>query len=292
MARPGTSFSRRLTAIEPDWTPSAEAVLDAGQGDIGSQVSSLDELPPSPAEPPASPLARMTAAIKQRLADLLKKAEKPPEGSDRAKLAEDAADRPADDLGCIVEAGPGQDPGQATAAEFASADAPGDADSQSAVARNGRGGLGRLAAGLLGAAAGMARAAARGLAGAKQRLSKLGQWLGKGPQPGRVPGRSHEPARRDEKLLGKRHRELLRLVHALDKDPDLGLRYAIPLHSAGRDAGRPGAKLTHRDVDFNLARLGGQPFDHWHVPQHVQQQLLAKYHDLAGRELRLVLCPD
>ena len=66
---------------------------------------------------------------------------------------------------------------------------------------------------------------------------------------------------------------------------------ALPFNQANRDAGRPGSKLLFHDIDFNLQRLGGgEPADHWHLPPQLRQQLVAKYHELAGRELRLGRC--
>ena len=64
-----------------------------------------------------------------------------------------------------------------------------------------------------------------------------------------------------------------------------------PSIKENRDAGRPGSKLLPHDIDFSLQRLaGGGPGDHWDLPQHLRQQLFAKYHELAGRELRLGRC--
>ena len=70
-AEPGVAFSRRLTAIEPDATLSADQALDEGHEDIGSRSSLLDELPPRPGEPSASLLARMLAAVAGKLSQML-----------------------------------------------------------------------------------------------------------------------------------------------------------------------------------------------------------------------------
>ncbi len=317
LAQPGIRFSRRLTAIEPDGTPSAEFVLREGQGDIGSQSSALEELPPSPGEPPANPLARMAAAIKRQLRELLQRsgpgrAESGGEGQPR-----DDATGPAPSESAGIEEGLPQHPGEGTSVELVLGDGLGDVDSQSTMAEKRPRSLGKLSAGLRGAMAGMARAARQGLAGLRscfktplapggrgvggdghvvlkrflmQRLAQLGQWFrDKMPSPGRAAGQPpYKLSRKDEKLLAKRHRETLRLIHVLETDPDRGLRYALPLNTGRRDAGRPGSKLVYRDPDFNLDRLGsGEPVDLWHLPQHLRRQLFAKYHELAGRELRL-----
>ena len=290
-ARPGVNFSRRLTGIEPDWTPSVESALHAGQDDIGSESSALDELPPSPDEPPAGLLARMASAVKQQLTELLQKPErKPEESGSKAESSQGVAGQTAGESAGVADESLAEHPGEETAVESASGDKPEGVAPQSTGAEGSGRGLGRFAAGVLGAAAGMARAAGDGLAGLKQRFTQLGRWFrDKKRRPGRVAGRPpRRPPRKDEKLLTKRHREILRLVHTLATDPDIGLRYAIPLNSMRRDAGRPGSKLVHHDADFNLARLGGgDPSDHWHVPWDLHEQLLAKYHELAGRELRL-----
>ena len=200
VAMPGVSFSRRLTAIEPDRTPSAESVLGEGQEDIGSRSSALGELPRSPGEPPASPLARMAAAVKQQLTKLLHgPGQKPEEPADKEQSPEDAA---------------GQAAGESTGAE----DEPPGATSRGSDLggtrewAKGRPTLTRnrprrknvpvasaeLSAGLLGATAGMARAARQALAGLMQRLAQLGQWLRNKMQPpgrGRAGPRESRPAK-------------------------------------------------------------------------------------------------
>ena len=86
-----------------------------------------------------------------------------------------------------------------------------------------------------------------------------------------------------------RHRELHRLMHLLESDPERGLRHALPLGgAAGRGRAAPGAKLGVRDPRFTLARLGGGgPADHWDMPWELRQKLTARYRELALREQRL-----
>ncbi len=343
-AKPGVSFSRRLTAIEPDRTPSAESVLREGQEDIGSRSSALGELPPGPGEPPAGLLARMAAAVKRQLTEMLQgPGRKPEEAGGKEQSPEGAAGQAAGESTGAADEAPGQHPGEATSVELVAGEGLPDVDSQSATAEKGPGSIGKLSAGLLGAMAGMARAARQGLArishelvgcvkrtarkmvgyargrtsdnaspcsepvrvthhragtpvlhppyGPMQRLAQLGRWLrNKLQQPGRRAGRPpYKSTRKDEKLLEKRHRETLRLINMLETDPDRGLRYALPFNQGGhRGVAPPGSKLVHRDTDFNLPRLlGSDPVDLWHLPQDLREQLLAKYHELAGRELRL-----
>ncbi|HVX12584.1 MAG TPA: hypothetical protein VHC22_15490 [Pirellulales bacterium] len=90
-------------------------------------------------------------------------------------------------------------------------------------------------------------------------------------------------------LESARHREINRLLHLLDTDPDEGLRYALPLgHGGHRGRGAPGSKLGTHDLDFRLDRLGGGgPADHWHVGQKEQIALQRCYRALAEREMQL-----
>jgi tetratricopeptide (TPR) repeat protein len=92
-------------------------------------------------------------------------------------------------------------------------------------------------------------------------------------------------------LWNARKRELDRLLHLLDDNPDEGLKYAIP-HTGGGDAhrgrARPGTRLGARNVDFSLGGLfGGGLADVWDVPGDYQLRLLERYRQLAEREVRL-----
>src|SRR5258706_6839588 len=85
-----------------------------------------------------------------------------------------------------------------------------------------------------------------------------------------------------------RHKELHRLLHLLEKDPEAGLRHAIPMNDfAHRGLGRPGGRLGERPPDLDVNRLGGGPADFWHVPDHLQQVLRRRYREMADRELQL-----
>ncbi len=119
----------------------------------------------------------------------------------------------------------------------------------------------------------------------------LVRWLRAGPGP--AGGRS--PARRTASALppdldAARARELRRLAHLLDADPDSGLRFALPLGGIGAPRGLapPGSGLVERDVGFRLDRLGGgEPVDVWRVSGEVRHMLSKKYRDLATRETAL-----
>lgn len=91
-------------------------------------------------------------------------------------------------------------------------------------------------------------------------------------------------------LEDARFRELERLRRMLEKDPDEGLRHAIPLRDvATRGRATPGWRLASRDVNFNLSKLSGSTTagDPWSVPPNRYQELLRRYREAANRELRL-----
>ncbi|MEN1678431.1 MAG: hypothetical protein AAGJ46_02485 [Planctomycetota bacterium] len=94
-----------------------------------------------------------------------------------------------------------------------------------------------------------------------------------------------------QSLEAQRHREVGRLLHLLDSDPDQGLKFALPFGGAGnahRGRALPSGSLGRRNVDFSLGSLGGGgPADFWDLSPEYQQQLITKYRELAGRELRL-----
>lgn len=85
-----------------------------------------------------------------------------------------------------------------------------------------------------------------------------------------------------------RHKELHRLLHMLDADPEAGLKHAIPMNDfAARGTAPPGAHLGTHGTEFNVSRLGGGPADYWNVPDALQQTLRQKYREMADRELQL-----
>ncbi|MBC8288763.1 MAG: tetratricopeptide repeat protein, partial [Planctomycetes bacterium] len=93
----------------------------------------------------------------------------------------------------------------------------------------------------------------------------------------------------DSSVLRKRKEALNRLLNLLDRDPEAGLRKAIPFgeDDSHRGRARPASELVERDIDFRLGQSGGGPGDYWDIPWEIQQQLLTKYRDLANREVRL-----
>jgi len=91
-----------------------------------------------------------------------------------------------------------------------------------------------------------------------------------------------------DSLDAARNKEIARLLHKLETDPDEGLRYALPFGGdPHRGLAPPGDKLAPRPTDFNLSRLGGGPADFWDLSQDYQRRLMARYRELADREMRL-----
>lgn len=95
----------------------------------------------------------------------------------------------------------------------------------------------------------------------------------------------------DRQLQQRRHRELHRLMDLLRRDPDAGLKRALPLRDmqGGRGRARPGATLGNQpNIDFSFSLIGGgHAADPWDVPPDLQQALRAQYRDAANRELDL-----
>src|SRR5262249_22162450 len=76
-----------------------------------------------------------------------------------------------------------------------------------------------------------------------------------------------------EQVEHSRSKELQRLLHLLQNDPEAGLRHAIPMNTfAHRGLSAPGGKLKERNPDFDPRRLGGTAADFWSVPLDLQEQ--------------------
>ncbi len=91
-----------------------------------------------------------------------------------------------------------------------------------------------------------------------------------------------------------RERELERLLHLLETDPDRGLRYALPIGgdrergTAPRGIADPGWRLGSRMVDYDPSRVGGGgAVDPWDVGWEVRQKLHQRYREAANRELAI-----
>ena len=86
----------------------------------------------------------------------------------------------------------------------------------------------------------------------------------------------------------RRAREIRRLLELLDRDPERGLRHALPLGGPeGRGLAPPSNLLGERSPDFSLGALaGGGPVDSWHVDPETQRQLRQRYREIANAEIR------
>jgi tetratricopeptide (TPR) repeat protein len=124
-----------------------------------------------------------------------------------------------------------------------------------------------------------------------QGQSQQGGATGKGARPSSPLWNKLQmwTAEQFKKLQLQREGEIQRLLKLLEKDPEKGLRYALPL-GAGGDASRgiapPSGKLGLRNPTFG-ARGGWGPADIWNLSEHTQWTLRQKYLDLANRELAM-----
>jgi tetratricopeptide (TPR) repeat protein len=91
-----------------------------------------------------------------------------------------------------------------------------------------------------------------------------------------------------ESMQRRREGELERLMELLQSDPDAGLRKALPFNDSvkQRGLGNPGSGLFDRDPVYNPNNLSGLG-DYWHVSFEMQMRLIARYRELANREMRL-----
>ena len=162
-------------------------------------------------------------------------------------------------------------------------ESPGDAPPTPEEAGAGKGAASSLASLFkwLGGAGGKAAGKAGGKGGEK--TGEGGGWLSK------LTGRFQRRGASVPDVEAARRRELERLMRLLETDPDAGLRHALPLAGAGnRGVAPPGATLPPRQVDFDLASLGGgRPADAWRLSEEVRQRLREMYREAASRELRL-----
>lgn len=89
-------------------------------------------------------------------------------------------------------------------------------------------------------------------------------------------------------MSARRNKELSRLMHMLENDPDKGLRFAIPFGgNRHRGQGPPSDRLGERDVNFRLGGNGTGPADTWDIPWEYHVRLQARYRELANREMNL-----
>lgn len=135
-----------------------------------------------------------------------------------------------------------------------------------------------------------------GLAGM---LGGGGGGMGGGRSPGQMPSGANwmdrfdawirqRMAEVDKSFLSEREREINRLMNLLDSDPDQGLKFALPLGGdAARGVAPPGSRLMQRMLDYGAAGGGGGAADFWDLSWERRQALIARYRELAARELQL-----
>ena len=88
----------------------------------------------------------------------------------------------------------------------------------------------------------------------------------------------------NETLEARREAAVSRLLEMLEKNPDEGLRYAIPMSDdPGRGLAPPGADLIAQELHWGNAPSG--LVDNWSLGLAAQRRLREKYLELARREL-------
>ncbi len=102
---------------------------------------------------------------------------------------------------------------------------------------------------------------------------------------------AQQQAAEQEHLDARRDKEIQRLMDMLERDPDAGLKYALPMGPGSNDerrARRSGGELTENDSNFDRRRLDAQgESDPWVVPWQTHAKLQQRYRELAQREIRL-----
>jgi tetratricopeptide (TPR) repeat protein len=88
----------------------------------------------------------------------------------------------------------------------------------------------------------------------------------------------------DETLEARRNASVNRLMEMLDKNPDEGLRHAIPLtdEGTGRGIASPGSELVARNWGWGSSTSGS---DSWALEYKAQMRLRVRYLELAQREV-------
>ncbi len=91
-------------------------------------------------------------------------------------------------------------------------------------------------------------------------------------------------------LEGRRHQQIEKLLKMLQSNPDLAIKYAIPLSNTiggvFRGLSMPGWTLSARSMSLN-ASSGGSPIDPWSIRDDLQRKLRESYREQANREIAL-----
>ena len=96
----------------------------------------------------------------------------------------------------------------------------------------------------------------------------------------------------NESLQAERDRQIEKLLRLMARNPDLALKYSIPMGGAsgggvGRGISSPGSKLSQHNVDFSLSNVagGGRAVDPWNIRDDLRKRLLDSYREQARREI-------
>lgn len=96
-------------------------------------------------------------------------------------------------------------------------------------------------------------------------------------------------AQQSAALENRRHRELARLMKLLETNPELGLRYALPLsgdESARGYSAQSGDRLTLRNTSLGDMGRGGGVVDPWNLDNTWRWKLQQRYRELAAEEVK------
>lgn len=96
-------------------------------------------------------------------------------------------------------------------------------------------------------------------------------------------------AQQTEALQQRRHRELDRLMKLLESNPEVGLRYALPL--SGEEGARgfsaqAGDRLSLRTPSLGSMGRGGGVVDPWNLDNNWRWKLQQRYREVAAEELK------
>lgn len=103
----------------------------------------------------------------------------------------------------------------------------------------------------------------------------------------KAAGKWQPPSQRQQE---ERERALRQLIEQLEKNPEQGLKHALPINSAflHRGLAPPGTQLGNRSTDFSIRRLGGgRAVDPWAMQEKIRQELRKNYLRLAEHERQL-----
>jgi tetratricopeptide (TPR) repeat protein len=94
-----------------------------------------------------------------------------------------------------------------------------------------------------------------------------------------------------ESLQAERDRQIEKLLRLMTRNPDIALKYSIPLGGGaegglGRGIAAPSSTLKERNIDFSIPNAlgGGRAVDPWNIRDDLRRKLLESYREQARRE--------